>query len=584
MSIPSANIWECNQGAAASNVNGGGFDPTNAGMLTDATATSATGNSPVVSSASYNFVAGDVGHWLYIKAGTNWTPGFYQIASVAANAATLTATIGTADQPGMGGYYANTVAGCATTASPSGGTFSIDYSRSTTAPFGTSLLTSTASTTVTDATGNFTPVMVGNTIYLSGGAGATVGRYSIVTYVSATSLTLDAASGTYTVGVYKTGGALSLASSDDAVFEAFKAGNYCYVKYSGTVYTLGGTVSIAAAGSVTQPIKVWGYNTQRGDEPTGSTRPTFACGAAAFTGGAHWCFHNIIFTGTAAQVFIPGATSRVGWCKAVNTSPTGSRFAFGSAAGNANQTLIACEGISYRGIAFGAGSSITWQGCYAHDSDVCYALNSNNSVTMQMCIGAAAFTTCVNLSASLTALSSLFNNTFVGSTTTKRGTGFALAAGTNNASYANNIFYGFTSGVSQTTAETECFHDYNCFYNNTAPLTNATYGKHDLQGTVDPAFTSLTERSGTTATTNTTGGNHLLQTGATFVTWGIVAGQDYVYVSGAGSGTAVAVGGYGILSVDSETQLTLDVTVANGGANVPWFILQGGNFLPTGAV
>jgi len=43
----------------------------------------------VVTSASYNFVAADIGNMFRFTAGTNVTPGWYQIVSVAANAATL---------------------------------------------------------------------------------------------------------------------------------------------------------------------------------------------------------------------------------------------------------------------------------------------------------------------------------------------------------------------------------------------------------------------------------------------------------------------------------------------------------------
>lgn len=42
-----------------------------------------------VTSASHNFVAADVGNILQVSAGASWTTGFYQIVSVAANAATL---------------------------------------------------------------------------------------------------------------------------------------------------------------------------------------------------------------------------------------------------------------------------------------------------------------------------------------------------------------------------------------------------------------------------------------------------------------------------------------------------------------
>ena len=60
-------------------------------------------SSLVVSSASHNFVAADVGNCINITAGTGFTPGVYQIVSVLANQATLDASPGTV---GVGGTYA----------------------------------------------------------------------------------------------------------------------------------------------------------------------------------------------------------------------------------------------------------------------------------------------------------------------------------------------------------------------------------------------------------------------------------------------------------------------------------------------
>src|SRR6267142_7288271 len=94
MAIPATQFWEVQSGGASGN--GAGFDPGNANMATDLAATNANTSSPVITSASYNFVASDVNHWAYIKAGTNWTAGWYKILSVAANAATLDGTIGNA--------------------------------------------------------------------------------------------------------------------------------------------------------------------------------------------------------------------------------------------------------------------------------------------------------------------------------------------------------------------------------------------------------------------------------------------------------------------------------------------------------
>jgi len=45
-----------------------------------------------VTSASYNFVAADVGSWIDVTAGSGWTTGRYVIVSVASNAATLSSS------------------------------------------------------------------------------------------------------------------------------------------------------------------------------------------------------------------------------------------------------------------------------------------------------------------------------------------------------------------------------------------------------------------------------------------------------------------------------------------------------------
>ena len=66
------------------------------------------GNSvaPLVTSVTHNFTADEVGNFVNITAGTNWTTGLYEIRSVAANAATLDRA-------------------CATVASPTTGTWAI---------------------------------------------------------------------------------------------------------------------------------------------------------------------------------------------------------------------------------------------------------------------------------------------------------------------------------------------------------------------------------------------------------------------------------------------------------------------------
>lgn len=203
----SANVnWRVDTGGAETN--GGGFDPSlTTNMLTDGAATSATGTAPVFSSASYNFAAIDVGACVYIAAGTNWTPGWYPIVSVASNVATLDAAI-TSNRGGAlrADYTPLLVSGCATTASPTGATWSIDYAARGTAISLDGNLTSTASTTATSSGAAWHKGMIGNILRISAGTGATTGYYAITNVASTTSLTLDRVSGTYTAGVFRIGG------------------------------------------------------------------------------------------------------------------------------------------------------------------------------------------------------------------------------------------------------------------------------------------------------------------------------------------------------------------------------------------
>lgn len=268
--LAASGVW--NIMSAGSVNNSGYFNPDNANMLTDATATSATGNAPVISSASYNFVAGDVGAWVFIKAGTNWTPGWYQITSVAANAATVNAAIGAAVQITNGVYHTNTVAGVATVASPTGGTFTCDYSQQSAVKQAYTDLNSTgSSTTLTSATG-FTPVMVGNAIKVTstgtGGFGI-VGWYEIVSYTNATTVVTDITTNSGTAMVNASGNvggsiaAIGDVGSTTARLGAV-AGNYLWVQ-ADAAYSLGASDTFSVAGTAADPVKVIGYKTVRSD-------------------------------------------------------------------------------------------------------------------------------------------------------------------------------------------------------------------------------------------------------------------------------------------------------------------------------
>jgi len=264
MSLSASTVWECR--STGSDLSSGGFNVGSSNFPTDLAATSATGASPVVTSASYTFVAGDVGYWLFIKSGTNWTPGWYQIASVNAGAATLSAAIGAADLYG-GATLTNTAAGCATTASPTGGTWGMDYSiYQDTARFSFTdmVIDGTTNTKFTSAAFPVGKNMVGNLINVASGTGFTVQFVEVVS-TSGTTATCDKSLGTLssTGGTGKMGGGLATQAKAIGVRvdgnKIFNSGSF----------TTTASITISAgpnppAASAPRNMLI-GYGTRRGD-------------------------------------------------------------------------------------------------------------------------------------------------------------------------------------------------------------------------------------------------------------------------------------------------------------------------------
>lgn len=279
MGFTNGIIVEVNSGGSDS-LNGGGFSPGSSGFATDLAATGGTSAAPVVSSASYSFAAGDVGHYLFIKSGTNWTPGWYPI-SAASGSATLTATSG-AVVLYNGATPLNTVAGCATTASPTGGTWGIDYSRNTTAriTYTDLVIDGTTNTKFTSA-GNPTYFnLVGNFIQVTSGTGFTTQTVEIVSATSI-SATCDKSLGTLssTGGHGGLGGAFASPGGAFAVFNA--------VQYS-TFFAKGpATHNLSASNNVSggritfgsSLISLIGYSTNRHHYNFDSNRPVFQSSA-----------------------------------------------------------------------------------------------------------------------------------------------------------------------------------------------------------------------------------------------------------------------------------------------------------------
>lgn len=570
MALTAGTHFEIRSNATAGNLNGAGFNPASAAFPTDLTTDADTANtaSPVVSSATYNFAASDVGAWIYVAAGTNFIVGWYQIASVASNKATLSAAIGAGVvyTAASNSYAPSTAVGIATVGTPTGGTFGIDYSQQTTAQFtATNLTTSGAgATTVTSATTNFTRMMVGNLIHITAGTNFQTGWYEIITFTDSGNVVLDrtpSSGGAGASGTFYVGGAGTLDALADPFFEMIPAGSSVWIK-SGT-HTLSAPITVSSTNSTTaNPSNIMGYTSLRGDPCNGSSRPLLACGASGSTFGVAINIHNMSVTTTSLSGLALGTSSIAKNCKVVNSSTTASRTAITL---NTNGSAIDCEAVSLNGTGIGSGqASARILGCYIHDSNIGVSTSSSNTVVLG-CLLEGNKTTALSIGSVNNVIG---NNTIYGSQA-KVGVGLDLITNpaTNNNIFGN-IFYGLETAIN-VAAEFKTNNSWaNNFFNNTTDQTLFTKSKDSLA--LNPGFIGATQITGTTATTS---GSVLTQAGGDFSS--VTDNVDVLHVV---SGTGVTVGQYLITGHTGTTLTTNNALGTSAAGDVVYWITTGHNF------
>lgn len=581
MALAAGVIYEFRSTATASNVNAGLFNPTNINMITDGASTSANTSSPVFTSASYSFVAGDVGHWLYIKYNVaNWTAGWYKIASVSGGAATLSAGIGQGVQAfpqafAQTTFQPQTVAGISTLTSPTGATWAIDHSQVDTAPFSATDYVLATTTTITSVSKPFGVQMIGNHIHIISGTGFTAGWYEI-TNVSGVTATLDRAAGTAasTGGVGNVGGGLSLgAASDSTVLALGTAGGGNHYFFKGS-FTLGASGSVVAGGNASCNV-IEGYLSIRGDRPSinSGNQPIIALGANSLTCGNYYLVKNITVNGSGGTVLtLNGATSTALDCKVTNSSSTAGRIALTiTSSATTPSSAIGCEVCCYNGIAISLGSTgQIVSGCYIHDcatAITCTTAASVNTLVDNLIVGST--TTSINFTVGLTGRAYINGNTIYGAEN-KLGSG--LVTTSPNTISINNIFYGLATGANFSTGSSFIMVAVNNdYFNNTTDIANTTnYQKYPSDTAVDPQFVNVQQIAFSTATVS---GNVLTQIGADFSS--VVDGRDFLYIK---SGTGAAAGVYGIVS-HTTTTLTVDNTIGtNATADKVGQVTVGRNF------
>lgn len=263
-----------------SSTNSGGFDKDSGSMLSDLRTSTGTSSYPIVSTNSYSFVTSDIGHWLYVRTGTNWYAGWYQITGLSGTSAVVNAGVGSCVKTSYLSGTAVTIPfgpalypGVGLSNSLTSGTWTIDYTQSAIAKTSTSdLIIDTVATRVYSPSYTFKNSDLANTIRVSAGAGWTAGIYYI-TGIAGTMATLNATPGI----AGTTGGSFSLGGAVSHL-------NYTSVgQQDGGSWVRAGTYTTSTGHVSGNRVFIWGYNSIRGDAPKGDDRPLFLAGAPNIT-------------------------------------------------------------------------------------------------------------------------------------------------------------------------------------------------------------------------------------------------------------------------------------------------------------
>ena len=340
-----------------------------------------------------------------------------------------------------------------------------------------------ASNTLTSAATPFTSADVGNNITITSGTGFTAGIYNIRSYAAA-AVTLDRSPGTLssTGGVGNLGGARSgLNQGTTKVQASVVAGNKIWIKNE----AWNEAITMSVAGSGGNPIVWEGYNSTRGDAPTGSNRPRNNRASAAGNAISGNVADNIY-----KNIWVSNCGSTGGW----NNTSTNSTFincrlsnntGYG---GNIAGLKINCE-FDNNSVDGNNGAASTQRGligCYSHDNGAIGFDLASVSESIVFCISES------NASHGITTgtTSFIINCTINGNTgaSTDGVSGTTPPAGNifYNNIVANNGRYGvnFTDGDSVAT-------DFNNYYvNSTAARNNFPTGAGDIA--LDPGYTDAT--------------------------------------------------------------------------------------------
>ena len=375
-------------------------------------------------------------------------------------------------------------------------------------------------TTVTSATGNFSAAITGNIVFFSGGTGGITAQWRRATFVSSTSITLDASIAASTGMTMNIGGALLTPTQLNTNMQLV-AGNQAWIKATATI-TFSSTFSFTpSAGSTNLLPVISGYGSTRGDNLQVTFQETAGSIFLDIGGGANRGaqLRNVIIDcngqsssiglaidgpgNSAANISVKGCSGTYGIgffdidnfcfnCSVTTQSGAGNAFFWNN---NAQSSCIVC--VAYSNTTTTA-SGIFNLGNPRGACNVCIAANNTGSSTVDgFNIGSAQGTAIILNSVAV-------NN---------GEDGLKTQIGAQSVIVLNSVFYGngrFGMGCSGcTNAQIGAFMNYNAYVGNvTANLNLLTAGANDQILTANPFVNSAGNNF---APNNTAGGGALLR-------------------------------------------------------------------------
>lgn len=345
----------------------------------------------------------------------------------------------------------------------------------------TDLVIGVTTTQVTSALSPFTSAHVGNNLAITAGTGFTAQIFNIRS-VSGVTATLDRSAGVAasTGGTGNLGGARNGFSTGTRTAQAsIVTGNKAWIKNE----AWNEAVSLANTGAGGSPIVLEGYNTVRGDAPTGSTRPVNDRASAA--GDAITIKTNTICkylmatrAGDAGFSNTAGAQSSLYFCRAYNNTNEGFENA------NNEVTLFACEfdGNGGYGVLNHSSAMI---GCYVHGNTLGGVLCNSNSVSLLFNI----ISSNSGIGIDAPGVTSVIMNNTVNGNTGATTDGYSADVPVASHVLINNIFSNNGRyGVAATDGDSILVYSNSYFGNVTAARSNVP--SSTTMTTIDPQFTS----------------------------------------------------------------------------------------------